>query len=1428
MNEWTRTPTTRGAFTGRVGKAPRPAPLPAEPATPTRPVRADSGLPGRRSRRRGPSGLRHSPAHRLTEARRRLLPALLTATLALWAGPALAQLPTVSVTHTGSAPVTGGKVQLVEGGTSTTFQVDFEDNFYTTLQAASSYTAIANPSFFAGIVITRDSTAVSWDTSNGAAWRDRSPEFEISFGGSAVNTQYFVAEPGHAYQPSREDRLWFNIPVGGFNYVDPDSFPFTSYPLTFTISAKQDSSPGEQTESISVSFAFYVNGLPSGWSPQFAITDTLAFDLVDHVPDPTGKPTAPANLEAAEGKGAVTLTWDAVDTTGSNTNLVNDLQITRHQVRQATDGNISDETWTDIPDSAYGEVHATTWTVGSLTDGTEYTFQVRALNGCTATPGCGEGDPATAIMATPDTGALAQPTGLVATAGNTQITLTWTDPDDAAIFLYEYQQREGSGPFGPWTDIPGSSAATTSHRLTGLENGVRYSYRIRAWTSATTGPTSDTVTATPQGGAPAAPVITATPRDGGVTLSWPNPVDASLQGYDYQYRVGDEVYRPWQAARERTEEECVHADRRSLCVPPHLDTSGATLQFPVDGLTNGTPHTFRIRAVNADGATISSEAVATPVAGAPARPTGVTTRLNENGRHRILEWDRVADPSILRYEFTTDDGRTWSLLLAVTHSDESSVELPEGEFLSGYTFRIRAVNATGPGPASDPAVEDEGEVATEVRLFSASLEWDETTGKAIVVWDQTEHADLRWWSIRFNPGRHGAGTVSTWNADLPIGTTRYEIPATFSAGETIGVLIYGCASPGCGTYAWQWEIPLLTGAPTVLTGFSATPGDAQITLAWDAPTGSDVTHFEYEVGWDVWSPSDHNDIPDGDDADSDPGNETSHTVTAIYHAHRHPTGDGSPPINGEPYAFRLRAANANGAGPWTEWIRGVMPLPRGAPAAPTGAVRLLSGPPGGGHGHQHGDSPPGVTTWDDPQDPSITGYQRRWNQVWEDLPGTDSTTTGVNWDTGRFGLRAVNANGGGPAVIPTRVFSPTPERPEGVQAAPGNGRVTLTWDDPGDGLYIELYRYTVDDGETWTEIPHSESTVEGQFTRYTIAGLTNGQAYTFAIQAENDSGASPVSAAVTATPQGGPPGSAHGPLGGAGRCRGDAHLGRPGRRQHHPVPGRTGRRGLGRHPGQRRHHHQPYGRQPRQRRRLYLPDPRGERPRWRRRRRPGPRLGRRHRHARLARRPGQPDRGPRRHGGDAHLDGAGQRRRQRRHRLRIHLECGRGHARLDGCPGQRSGRRQRNRVHGAESRQQHHLRLRGAGGERQRAGPAHPGPAGHARASRRAATTGGIPGESGPRAGEARMGATQLQSSGDRLGVPAERGWRRDLGPGLDGDSRQRRRHGRPPGHRPRERHHLRLRGARTAGPDRGTRGAGGGHPGPGRGRRGDRPGEQR
>ena len=437
------------------------------------------------------------------------------------------------------------------------------------------------------------------------------------------------------------------------------------------------------------------------------------------------------------------------------------------------------------------------------------------------------------------------------------------------------------------------------------------------------------------------------------------------------------------------------------------------------------------------------------------------------------------------------------------------------QFISGYTIRIRAVNDAGPGPASEPAVGPAAPAVTADHVRSASVEWDTATKKATLAWDQTTHASLRWWNLFFSRTVHGQTVAPDLDAVIPIGTTRYEIPGTFDPGDDIAVNIWACIRPPCRQPSASYVELRFTvgGVDTAPTGFSATPGDAQITLAWDDPADSSITKYQYQL-----DDSTAVDIPDGDDAGTDPGDETSYTVTGLD--------------NGSSYSVRLRAVNANGDGPWTSRVTGVQPLAPGAPAPPSGLVHLIYGSLYSGIASS-AFSAERLNLWDDPQDPSITVYQRSGGippQGWQDIAASDATTTAV---VGFLDLlRAVNAKGPGPGVSPRIVYPKAPAQPTGLRAAAGIRRVTLTWDDPGDpreGVYIASYRYTADGGETWTTIPGSSTTVRGHFTRYTVPNLTNGRVYTFAIQAENryssrlQAGISPPSATVTATPLGGAP-----------------------------------------------------------------------------------------------------------------------------------------------------------------------------------------------------------------------------------------------------------------------------------------------------------------
>jgi hypothetical protein len=85
----------------------------------------------------------------------------------------------------------------------------------------------------------------------------------------------------------------------------------------------------------------------------------------------------------------------------------------------------------------------------------------------------------------------AAPTGLMATAGNGQVSLSWSA--SAAATLYYLKRATASG--GPYTQI--SSPTATTYTDTGLTNGTTYFYVVSAYNSAGESSNSSQASATP-------------------------------------------------------------------------------------------------------------------------------------------------------------------------------------------------------------------------------------------------------------------------------------------------------------------------------------------------------------------------------------------------------------------------------------------------------------------------------------------------------------------------------------------------------------------------------------------------------------------------------------------------------------------------------------------------------------------------------------------------------------------------------------------------------------------------------------------------------------------------------------------------------------------------------------------------------------------
>ncbi len=136
------------------------------------------------------------------------------------------------------------------------------------------------------------------------------------------------------------------------------------------------------------------------------------------------------------------------------------------------------------------------------------------------------------------------------------------------------------------------------------------------------------------------------------------------------------------------------------------------------------------------------------------------------------------------------------------------------------------------------------------------------------------------------------------------------------------------------------------------------------------------------------------------------------------------------------------------------------------------------------------------------------------------LTATQITISGLtNGTTYYYTVQALNAGGNS---LPSSEASvepiPPPAAPAGVAAAPGNAKVTLSWNAVQYAASYNVYQGTTAGGESATPV---STGITGTST--VVSGLSNGTPYYFTIKAVNVVGTSPVSSEVSATPLAPPP-----------------------------------------------------------------------------------------------------------------------------------------------------------------------------------------------------------------------------------------------------------------------------------------------------------------
>ena len=398
------------------------------------------------------------------------------------------------------------------------------------------------------------------------------------------------------------------------------------------------------------------------------VTDIEGGDFTGNdsdLPKPGPRPAAPTGVTATGGDGQVTVTWDPV------TNA------TSYNLFYATKSNVASQEDNEDVDAKQVKNVTSPYVVTGLAANTTYYFMVRALNDHRRGPPSAEVS-ATTSATTPAPTVPAAPTGVTATGGTKQVTISWPAVASATSYNLYWSTTTGVTTANG-TKISGATSPTVQ---AGLTDNTTYYYILTAQNSAGESAASVQIAATtlatnaPPPTIPSAPTgVNATGGDAQATLSWTPVTGASSYNIYWSTTSG-------------------------VTTSTGTRIAGVSSPYVQTGLGAGTTYFYVVTAVNGageSGPSVQASATTNAPTTVPAAPTGVTA--SGGAKQVTVSWTAVSGATSYNVYWSATSGVTTATgtKVAGATSPYAQVGLTDG---TAYFFIVTAENAVGESAAS--------------------------------------------------------------------------------------------------------------------------------------------------------------------------------------------------------------------------------------------------------------------------------------------------------------------------------------------------------------------------------------------------------------------------------------------------------------------------------------------------------------------------------------------------------------------------------------------------------------------------------------------------------------------------------------------------------------------------------------------------------